>query len=124
MSFIFSKVTITPNNPAIKPLVRFESGFLDEYDVYDRMRRDPAYAEATFTRDVWEYIQIENYRYFSGEAKERPADGDHLAMMRVYDKLAARCGEKPFMERDEIQEIGFIKCSVSHIRDQLYRRLI
>ncbi len=124
MSFVFSKITITPENPTMQPLVRYEGGFLDEYDVYDRMRRDPAYAGAAFTRDIWKRIRIEHYRYFSVEAKERPADGDHFSMMWAYDELAAQYGAKLFVERDEIQRIGLIECTVSHIRDQLYRRLI
>ncbi len=45
-------------------------------------------------------------------------------MMWAYDELAAQYGAKLFMERDEIQKIGLIECTVSHIRDQLYRRLI
>lgn len=124
MSFTFCKVTITPQNRSMQPLVRYESGLLDEFDVYDRMRRDPAYAEAAFTGDMWERIRVEHYRFFSSEAKERPADGDHFAMMKAYDTLAAQCGAKPFMDRNEIQWLGVIECTISHIREQLYRQLI
>ena len=124
MSFIFSIVTIEAENPDMKPFVRYEGGFLDEFDVYDRMKRDPSYAETSFSGDMWNRIRIEHYRFFSGEAKERPADGDHFAMMRAYDELAAQHGAKPFLEWKEIQNIGYISSSISRIRNQLYRELI
>lgn len=124
MSFTFSIVTIKPENPAMKTFIRYEGGLLDEFDVYDKMKRDPNYAETSFTGDMWNRVRVEHYRFFSGEAKERPADGDHFAMMRVYDGLAARCGAKPFMERNEIQHLGIIDCTISHIRKQLYRNLL
>lgn len=121
MSFIFSVVTIESAIPAKKPFVRYEGGFLDEFDVYDRMKRDPNYAETSLFGDIWNRIRVENYRFFSSEAKERPADGDHFAMMRAYDELAAQCGAKPFMERKEIQNIGYVSSSISRIHDHLYR---
>ncbi len=124
MSFVFSKVIIKPNNPNTKPFVRYEGGFLDEFDVYDQIRRDPGYAKIAFTGDIWERVRIEHYRFFSGEAKERPADGDHFAMIRAYDELAAQCGAKSLMERDEMQYMGCIECTVSHIRKRLYRKLM
>ena len=124
MSFIFSKVIITTGNPNTPPFVRYEGGFLDEFDVYDNMSRDPAYAKTAFTGDDWKRIRVEQYRFFSGEAKERPADGDHFAMMRAYDELAARCGARPFMDRNEIRYLGCVDCTLSAIREKLYRQLI
>lgn len=124
MSFIFSKVIITHDSLNAPPFVRYEGGFLDEFDVYDKMRRDPAYAKTLFTGDEWRRIRVEQYRFFSGEARERPADGDHFAMMRAYDELAAQCGAKPFMDRDEIQYLGCADCTLSSIRERLYRQLI
>lgn len=124
MSFAFSKVIITTNYPQGKPFVRYEGGFLDEFDVYDKMKRDPDYSEISFAGDVWEQVRIEHYRFYSNEAKERPADGDHFAMMRAYDELAAQCGAEPFMDRNEIQYVGFISCSVSRICEQIRQRPI
>ena len=124
MSFTFCKVIIKPGNPSMQPSVRYEGGLLDEFDVYDRMRRDSDYAKVAFTGDIWERIRVEHYRFFSGEAKERPADGDHFAMMQAYDKLAAQHGAGPFMDREEIQWLGTIECTISCIRKKLYRKLI
>lgn len=124
MSFIFSKVIITPDDPHAPPFIRHEGGVLDEFDVYDKIRRDPAYARTAFTGDVWKRIRVEQYRFFSGEARERPADGDHFAMMRAYDELAARCGAKSFMDRDEVQYLGCVDCTLSAIRKRLYHQLI
>ncbi len=119
MSFVFSKVIISPENPSIDPIVRYEGGALDEFDVYDLLKRDPRYAGASFTGDMWDRIRIEHYRFFSSEAKERPGDGDHFAMIQAYDALAAACGAKPFYERDDVQWVSTIDTRVSCIRKKL-----
>ena len=100
MSLLFSKVTVTPKTG---PALTFnESGHPDEYDLRELLRYEKRYAPVRDAAYLNAAVVVRLYRFQAG-SRDWLAERDCFALMDSYDALALRCGEKPFIQQDDVE---------------------
>lgn len=100
MSLLFSTVTITPRQGVAVTIQ--ESGHPDEYDLRELLRGEARYAPVRKPAFQGAAVQVCHYR-FRVKGRDWLAERDSFALMAAYDKLAQRCGEKPFVQRGDVE---------------------
>lgn len=100
MSLLFSTVTVTPRQGAAVTIQ--ESGHPDEYDLRELLRREARYAPVHETEYHGAAVQVRQYRFLV-KGRDWLAERDGFALMDAYDELALRCGEAPFVQRDDVE---------------------
>ena len=100
MSLLFSTVTITPRQGVAVTIQ--ESGHPDEYDLRELLRGEARYAPVRKPAFQGAAVQVCHYR-FRVKGRDWLAERDSFALMDAYDKLALRCGEKPFVQRGDVE---------------------
>ena len=100
MSLLFSTVTITPRQGVAVTIQ--ESGHPDEYDLRELLRGETRYAPVRKPAFQGAAVQVCHYR-FRVKGRDWLAERDSFALMDAYDKLALRCGEKPFVQRGDVE---------------------
>lgn len=100
MSLLFSTVTVTPRQGAAVTIL--ESGHPDEYDLRELLRREARYAPVRKAEYHGAAVQVRQYRFFV-KGPDWLAERDGFALMGAYDELALRCGEAPFVQRDDVE---------------------
>lgn len=100
MSLLFSTVTITPRQGVAVTIQ--ESGHPDEYDLRELLRGETRYASVRKPAFQGAAVQVCHYR-FRVKGRDWLAERDSFALMDAYDKLALRCGEKPFVQRGDVE---------------------
>ena len=100
MSLLFSTVTITPRQGAAVTIQ--ESGHPDEYDLRELLRGEARYAPVRKPAFQGAAVQVCHYR-FRVKGRDWLAERDSFALMDAYDELALRCGEKPFVQRGDVE---------------------
>ena len=100
MSLLFSTVTVTPKQGAAVTIL--ESGHPDEYDLRELLRDEARYAPVRKPAFQGAAVQVCHYR-FRVKGRDWLAERDSFALMDAYDKLALRCGEKPFVQRGDVE---------------------
>lgn len=100
MSLLFSTVTITPRQGAVVTVQ--ESGHPDEYDLRKLLRCEARYAPVRKTEYHGAAVQVRQYR-FQVKGRDWLAERDCFALMEAYDELALRCGEAPFVQREDVK---------------------
>ena len=100
MSLLFSTVTITPRQGVAVAIP--ESGHPDEYDLRELLRGEARYAPVRKPAFQGAAVQVCHYR-FRVKGRDWLAERDSFALMDAYDELALRCGEKPFVQRGDVE---------------------
>lgn len=100
MSLLFSTVTVTPKQGAAVTIL--ESGHPDEYDLRELLRGEARYAPVRKPAFQGAAVQVCHYR-FRVKGRDWLAERDSFALMDAYDELALRCGEKPFVQRGDVE---------------------
>ena len=100
MSLLFSTVTITPRQGVAVTIQ--ESGHPDEYDLRELLRGEARYAPVRKPAFQGAAVQVCHYR-FRVKGRDWLAERDSFALMDAYDGLALRCGEAPFMQREDVE---------------------
>ena len=100
MSLLFSTVTVTPRQGAAVTIL--ESGHPDEYDLRELLRGEARYAPVRKPAFQGAAVQVCHYR-FRVKGRDWLAERDSFALMDAYDELALRCGEKPFVQRGDVE---------------------
>ena len=100
MSLLFSTVTITPRQGVAVTIQ--ESGHPDEYDLRELLRGEARYAPVCKPAFQGAAVQVCHYR-FRVKGRDWLAERDSFALMDAYDELALRCGEKPFVQRGDVE---------------------
>ena len=100
MSLLFSTVTITPWQGVAVTIQ--ESGHPDEYDLRELLCGEMRYAPVRKPAFQGAAVQVCHYR-FRVKGRDWLAERDSFALMDAYDKLALRCGEKPFVQRGDVE---------------------
>ncbi len=103
MSLLFSNVTITPKVGLVVTVN--ESGHPDEYDIRDLIRCELRYAPVRDTAYLVSDVSVRQYRFRTG-GRDWLAERDSFALMAAYDALAQRHGEKPFVQREDVELVG------------------
>ena len=103
MSLLFSTITIAPQQGASVTI--WESGHPDEYDLRELLRYEARYTPFRKTEYHGAVVQVHQYR-FSSMGRDWLAEQDSLAMIAAYDELALRHGEKPFVQRTDVELLG------------------
>lgn len=100
MSLLFSIVTVTPRQGAAVTIQ--ESGHPDEYDLRELLRGEARYASIRKAEYHGAAVRVCHYR-FRVKGRDWLAERDSFALMDAYDGLALRCGEAPFMQREDVE---------------------
>ena len=100
MSLLFSTVTITPRQGVAVTIQ--ESGHPDEYDLRELLRGEARYAPVRKPAFQGAAVQVCHYR-FRVKGRDWLVERDSFALMDAYDELALRCGEKPFVQRGDVE---------------------
>ena len=100
MSLLFFTVTITPREGVAVTIQ--ESGHPDEYDLRELLRGEARYAPVRKPAFQGAAVQVCHYR-FRVKGRDWLAERDSFALMDAYDELALRCGEKPFVQRGDVE---------------------
>ena len=100
MSLLFSTVTVTPRQGAAVTIL--ESGHPDEYDLRELLRGDTRYAPVRKAEYHGAAVQVRQYRFFV-KGPDWLAERDSFALIKAYDELALRHGEKPFVKRGDVK---------------------
>ena len=100
MSLLFSIVTVTPRQGAAVTIQ--ESGHPDEYDLRELLRGETRYASIRKAEYHGAAVRVCHYR-FRVKGRDWLAERDSFALMDAYDGLALRCGEAPFMQREDVE---------------------
>ena len=100
MSLLFSIVTVTPRQGAAVTIQ--ESGHPDEYDLRELLRGETRYASIRKAEYHGAAVRVCHYR-FRVKGRDWLAERDSFALMDAYDELALRCGEKPFVQRGDVE---------------------
>ena len=79
-----------------------ESGHPDEYDLRELLRGEARYAPVRKPAFQGAAVQVCHYR-FRVKGRDWLAERDSFALMDAYDELALRCGEKPFVQRGDVE---------------------
>ena len=100
MSLLFSTVTVTPKQGAAVTIL--ESGHPDEYDLRELLRGEARYAPVRRAEYHGAAVQVRQYRFFV-KGPDWLAERDSFALIHAYDELALRHGERPFVQRGDVE---------------------
>ena len=100
MSLLFSTVTVTPRQGTAVTIQ--ESGHPDEYDLRELLRGEARYASIRKAEYHGAAVRVCHYR-FRVKGRDWLAERDSFALMDAYDGLALRCGEAPFVQREDVE---------------------
>ena len=100
MSLLFSTVTITPRQGVAVTIQ--ESGHPDEYDLRELLRGEARYAPVRRAEYHGAAVQVRQYRFFV-KGPDWLAERDSFALIHAYDELALRHGERPFVQRGDVE---------------------
>ena len=103
MSLLFSTVTVTPRQGTAVTIQ--ESGHPDEYDLRELLRGEARYAPVRRAEYHGAAVQVRQYRFFV-KGPDWLAERDSFALIHAYDELALRHGEKPFVQRTDVELLG------------------
>lgn len=104
MSLLFSEIIFHRKDSYDTSLM--ESGHPDEHDVRELLKYEDRYA---FVRDSdlkGVTVQVQQYRFLGGGAKDWLAEREHLALMEAYNEASPH---EVFTERDDVEHLDYFE---------------
>lgn len=102
MSLLFSEITFRRKGNVATTYL--ESGNPDEHDIRELLKYEDRYASLHASGLEGVTIQVQQYRYLGGSARERLAEEEHIALIEAYNELTR---DELFTQRDDVEHLEY-----------------